>query len=210
MPTNVMTYISRNQNQPCAVRECREQRNSVSRFCVRHQETRRLYGVPHGRRIRRKEYQQELKAVTQLITKGIETNHPAITEAVKVVDGWLDAATRGFKVYAASDIRRLHSKDVTAQEILAEGAATWLYFRRNPHLDDTLQLIYAIGTNVLYLATRNVKPNGTPKAVTGTARKECGTFIKDYFTPLFINIEKRLKADKQANIDAVEALRIPL
>src|SRR5437899_7014806 len=145
----------------CGVHHCSQPRRGISAYCASHERRRNLYGHPHGRHIRPKEYAEERSLVAAFIRQHKE--HPAINAAVGWLDELLKDAASGRAGIAAGQFARLHQHGVSANDILVVSSALWVYSRRNPSsLDDDERLSYALGRAVLHLAPRESRMTWTP------------------------------------------------
>lgn len=101
-----------------------------------------FYGWSGGRKIRPSEYATEKKMVAALIDKNRDGK--SIRYALNFLDNWLK---NGFDL-----IQGLREADVTAENVLVESAAIYLFKRNNPHLiPGWTALTHAIGLNVIRL-----------------------------------------------------------
>jgi len=101
-----------------------------------------FYGWPGGRKIKPKEYAAEKKMVQALIDKNRDKE--SIKYALNFLGQWLK---NGFDL-----VQGLREAGVTAEQILVESAALYVYMQRNPRLvPGWTALTHATGLNVIRL-----------------------------------------------------------
>jgi hypothetical protein len=101
-----------------------------------------FYGWSGGRKIKPGEYAAERKMVQALIDKNRDKD--SIKYALNFLGKWLK---NGFDL-----VQGLHEAGVTAEQVLVESAALYVYMQRNPRLvPGWTALTHAIGLNVIRL-----------------------------------------------------------
>jgi hypothetical protein len=198
---------------------CRKRRDPsrAASFCIGHATRWRNYGNEHGRRIFRKEYREERKAVDALFKK--YPTHPGLLQATAWVRSWLDAAAAGERVPGAVHVARLQRYGVEPRDILAEVCAVFAWERRHPRAlpDDGVPLTYAMAIAMLYLVPREQVtaysyPSGVRrryKEAGGTTRKEVGDHLRMHLVRLLVNVHQAIEQEQQATKNAALAMSAP-
>ena len=202
-----------NSGRRCEV--CPRRRRGVSVFCAAHERKRNLYGSPHGRHLRPKEFADEKALVVAFVKKHRE--HVAIKAAVSWLDELLNNAAAGQPGIAASHFSRIHQHGVSAVDVLVASATLWLYSHRNPTaLVDDERLDYAIGRAVLHLAPRESHVARTPrgrerryKRIAGTTRGAVGRFLRENLGVMWIRMCDSLDAAESRREEARQTLGTP-
>lgn len=192
-----------NASKRCNAQGCfHNRRKGVTGYCQPHERARNLYGHPLGKFIRPRDYSAEKAEVTDFVEKYQE--HPSITVTMKWLKGWLEDAQKGKAMQAAREIYRLADYGVTANDILIETAAIWLYATRFPNrLPDDERLTYALGIGMLSLAplyntyqyTNGVEKKRS-KRVPGKARKLIGRQLRSELSILYMRIAERIQEEQ--------------
>lgn len=126
----------------CFTDRCNRPRHGLSRYCSMCKYRNYFYGWSSGRKIRPREYATEKNMVAALIDKNREGR--SIRYALTLLDNWLK---NGVDL-----VQGLHDAGVTAEEVLVESAAMYLYMKKNPRLiPGWTALAHAIGLNVIRL-----------------------------------------------------------
>jgi hypothetical protein len=209
----------RRLHQPCRVPGCKKRRDPsrAASYCIGHAARHRHYGSPFGRRIWRKDYAAERKAVDALFRKYPE--HPGVLEACAFLRDWLDAAAAGEKVPGAIHVARLQRYGVEPLTILAEVCAVFAWEQRNPRAlpDDGVPLTCAMAIAMLYLVPREqtkayVYPSGRTlryKEAGSITRREVGTHLRDNLVRLLVNVWQAIEHEQQQQKNAVLAMSAP-
>ena len=136
------TRLLKNRLEVCFTDGCNRPRHGLSRYCSMCKYRRYFYGWPGGRKIKPKEYTAEKKMVQALIDKNRDKE--SIKYALNFLGQWLK---NGFDL-----VQGLREAWVTAEQVLVESAALYVYMQRNPRLvPGWTALTHAIGLNVIRL-----------------------------------------------------------
>lgn len=206
--------IQVNTQRPCAHARCTKPRHGIGKYCAAHGKASKLYGSPTAKRVRRFEYKTELKEVRAIIRKNRE--NPAVVEALRFLEDWLQRAARGERVPAREQMDHIYTAGAGALDVLTEVAAVWLFYMRRPHhYDDGPELTMQLAAAVIHLRARrasylNKDGSYRYRPVGAIARKECGGLIRERLGFLLNSISQRVFQDELEAKQRVEVLRTPL
>jgi hypothetical protein len=170
-----------------------------------HDEARRRYGHPLGRRHYRKHYAPERRAVDALFRAF--PDHPDVRTACEWIAGWLRAAALGDKSRPGYvHVARLARYDVQPLDVLAEVCAVWLFAMRNPRtLPDDERTTFALAVAMLFLAPR--ERTATYSYAKGerrvykdaghTDRAAIGNALRLTLAPLLVNVVRAIEEREQ-------------
>ncbi len=202
--TNMADALRRNVHKSCKAPNCNHQRRNLGGYCKHHYRNAYTYGHPHGRSIRRKEYQRELEDITQLFEANLE--HEGIIVASKWLDNLLIKASEGRAMVGYPQFLRLHNHGITGHQILVECSAIWLFSMRNPNkLDDDIRLTYALSLVMLRLMPMEQRTCWTTGKnysvrVRSSSVKIIGKSLRENLGLLFSRIALTMqKRDEEAN-----------
>lgn len=131
-----------------------------------------FYGWSGGRKIRPKEYETEKRMVQAVIDRNRDKD--SIKYALHLLEKWLK---NGFDL-----VQGLHEAGVTAEQVLVESAALYVYMQRNPKLvPGWTALTHAIGLNVIRLHKAH-------RRIYGRDNEAVGNYVLGSLKPLFIKI----------------------
>ena len=134
--------LIRNGLEQCFTDGCIKPRHGLSRYCSMCKYKRYFHGWSGGRKIKPSEYATEKRMVAALIDKNRDGR--SIGYALGFLDNWLK---NGLDL-----VQGLHDAGVTAEDVLVESGAMYLYMRKNPRLiPGWTALAHAIGLNVIRL-----------------------------------------------------------
>lgn len=134
--------LIRNGLEQCFTDDCIKPRHGLSRYCSMCKYRRYFYGWSGGRKIKPSEYTTEKRMVAALIN--MNRDGRSIGYALDFLDNWLK--------YGLDLVQGLHDDGVTAEDVLVESGALYLYMRKNPRLiPGWTALTHAIGLNVIRL-----------------------------------------------------------
>jgi hypothetical protein len=197
--------LEANQQQSCIMKVCERKRIHFSKYCATHSQRGYQYGDPTGRRIRPKEYEEELADVRDLIRQNPE--HSGIQIAVKFFDDWLAAATTegSSGTLASKHFYQLYQEGLTGEELLCECAAIYLFQRRNPRLlPDGLATYIALALGVL-CKRKNKMGYGTKKYIDVSTRRNVGRRIIESIGLLLVNITNTVRDRERKRQDRDKA-----
>lgn len=196
--------LEANQVQPCIVPGCKAKRIHFSKYCAVHSQRGYQYGHPEGRRIRPKEYEEELAEVRKVIEQN--RDHEGIQIAVRFFDDWLQCAAEGKPGVLASDhFFRLYQEGVTGEDLLIESAAIYLFQKRNPQIL-LLGRSLDIATALAVLCKRkNRMGYGAKKYVKVEARRNVGSKIAREVGLMLMNIADSIEAKAKRKAQSMNA-----
>lgn len=154
MPKEWRARAARNQKEQCVILGCFKNRTGLANYCAKHKKRIVQYGHPEGRTIHKMWYKREKEEVSKLIAVNID-EHVQLNSCIDAVHRLLLCPYGHFpKDLTAMQIQRIKEAGVTAEDIVTEVAAVWLFAERYPGmlpLDE--RLTYQIGRSVLKLAS---------------------------------------------------------
>lgn len=214
-PVAIRRRKEQNSRRPCLATGCSKHREGLSGYCSLHAVRNDLYGHYNGKRLLRKTYHFEHAEVVAFLAR--YKTHPGIVSALEILSTWLRDASAGLQVPAHAEFQRLSAAGVSAQDILTEALATWLYIHRNPSTFPSNRSVdSAIGTSVLYLSPRSQREiwtNGvrttTAEKISGGKRRTTGEFIRKGMGSLFLNIERQIIADHEEQARRAQSMTLP-
>lgn len=177
---------ARHAGHPCRVSGCRRSRDTVSPYCWKHRQLGARYGSPTQKAIFPRDYQIERDLVADLITKNL--HHPGIASGIEFFRSWMIHASEGtkdvpakaiFKALTESTIgKSKEGQKVTAQWLLEEAAAVFLFARWNPSkVEEGKPLRYTLARAVmrpsghlyqyLELSSGRIRKKQVPSSITG-------------------------------------------
>ena len=210
--------VDQNERQSCRAPDCVRQRVGISPYCLRHRKAHSFYGHPLQTKLHASRHAAEREQVAEIFS--CNRDHPGILSAVQWTQQWLDNAVHQSKAtLAAEDLRRLQDSGVTAQDIVIEAAAFYIYQQGNKHkfFNDAAEDV-ALSLAVLGLAPLGKKTTYLPNGATGSTRinikssprKKVGRYIRSHLIHLFINLQQVIRANRDAALTTRQAMQAPL
>ncbi len=214
-PAAIQRRKQQNARYPCSAPNCTKPRNGLSGWCGLHAQRVALYGWHGGTRLQRKVYNAEHVEASAFIEK--YQAHSGIQNALRWLGDWLRDASAGVRVPAYAEFQRLNARGVSALDVLTESLAVWLYISRHVSNFPTNRAVdSAIGTCVLYVVPRarhEIWTNGTrtttAEKISGGKRRETGELTRRGLGSLFLNIERQIIADHEAQVRRMQSMTLP-
>jgi hypothetical protein len=223
MTTPLHQRMAELKGHQCASKGCPMPVFRIGKWCKRHGPLFAKYGSPTGRRLKRKDdYQREYLLVTELVNNNRE--HPGLVRAEEWLSQFFPPEEAGKVVPVvepqvkpesrkalSTTFLRLSPQGVTPLDVILESAALYLVSEWRPHtLSDDLALTRQIGTQVVYLATRDIKSvwmNGEkqyrPKRIPNQTRHHVGAAIRGALGSLMLNMARTVVAKVASDEQAV-------
>ncbi len=178
----------KNKRRICEVPDCdTPSATHYFRFCRLHQNRFTRTGHPLGKMVRRSQLKQEIARADEQLQ--VYRSRPAVQAALE----WTHKLLTTYdlrEVELSNQMQRLHTRGVTAYEMLCALYALWIYkTEQNHRLPDDARLTFACAGIALRLRAidRRPTPGGhtTEQYVRRETRLRLGMMIREVLFPLF-------------------------
>lgn len=189
MPDNrpLPEKIADNTQKQCSVKHCPNYRYRIDPYCRKHRESKRYWGHPEAKAIRRKtDYWWQVEAVKEIIEMNMD--HPGVQKGIEFFETYMKMAANGSRSVPCPElIARLYDAAVKPLDLLIEMAALWLLHDQTRGLiKSDLHLYHLMGSKLI----RFIRYDGRTR---GTQHFACGEYVRKNVGVLLVNISRAVE-----------------
>ncbi len=219
-----------NEALPCSLSSCRRPRSGLSAWCRTCTGPALRYGHPLAKPLRPSRWARQRAEVEALFAA--HSDHPGKRQVEQSLQAWMVDATNGGTYKGATEVRRLAAAGVSAERLLVELCAAWVFQTDEPrHWPDDRSRAVFLSRAICSLAPRPRRPCGgrpgtgtwrmpasasySPKA-SPSALAHIGPHLRQTFAVFLATVQhgiertRQLKADPQADQRQPFALPFPV